>query len=220
MDQSASPDKNDVFATPDALTDGTNDEPQKTENGRKGSVTYFDTAAPSRIDPNVLITESPEEFSAICEELRKEIKPKTFIERMYVDDMAAMIWEIKRMRRLKSNLIRNTMQSAVQSLLDKKLDTILPVKTKNLAQRVIAGWFGNEKGQASAQDILTSYQLEQNEIEAEAWRLASPALDSLERLLTLLESRRDKTLRMVTEYRVSLARQLKDASQRMIEADE
>jgi hypothetical protein len=206
------------------LTDETNDEPQNTENGRDRSAetTNFDTTTPSRIDPNVLITESQEQFSAICEELRREIKPTTYIERMYVDDLAAIIWEIMRMRRFKANLIRNAIQSALRDLIDraKKNDNMSTISTPKEVLTIIAGWFGNKKDLARSQYILAPLHLDQNAVEAEAWRLASADLDRLERILTSLEKRRDKVLTAVAQYRLTLAQQLKLTAQRIIEADE
>jgi hypothetical protein len=48
----------------------------------------------------------------------------------------------------------------------------------------------------------------------------SAELDLIERILTALECRRDKTLIAIANYRDGLATRLKQTAQRMIEADE
>jgi hypothetical protein len=45
-------------------------------------------------------------------------------------------------------------------------------------------------------------------------------LESIERLLSSLESRRNKALRCIGQYREGLGRQLREASDRMIEGED
>jgi hypothetical protein len=54
--------------------------------------------------PNLplLITESAEEFDALRHAFEQEIKPRGIIERMYVHDICAIVWEILRLRRSSS----------------------------------------------------------------------------------------------------------------------
>jgi hypothetical protein len=49
----------------------------------------------------LLITESEQDFSALSAALAQEIKPSGIIERMLVADIAALDWEILRLRRCK-----------------------------------------------------------------------------------------------------------------------
>src|SRR5947209_19401387 len=54
-------------------------------------------------------------------------------------------------------------------------------------------------------------------IEAEAIRKSSSDLELLDRMLTSLESRRNKALACVAEYRASLAHQLRESADRIID---
>jgi hypothetical protein len=204
------------------LADETNDESQKAETEAKGSRKTTRLAKPSRFNPTILTTESEKQVNAIRDELTKEIKPNGFIERMYVDDMADIIWEIQRLRRFKNCLIRNAMQLAIQNILTQVLassDILENSQRGQLAKRMAAGWLNNQKDQAKIENTLTQFDLNENHIEAEAWRIASDDLDRIERMLTSLDYRRDKALFTIGKYRNSLAVQLNQTTQRMIEAE-
>ena len=56
----------------------------------------------TRFDPTALVLASEQQLAAIRNELRKEIKPKSFVERIYVDDLAYIIWDVWQLRRIKT----------------------------------------------------------------------------------------------------------------------
>jgi len=59
--------------------------------------------------------------------------------------------------------------------------------------------------------------LDEFSIEAQAISSSSAYLELLDRLLTALESRRDKALGCVPEYRASLAHQLRESADRFVD---
>jgi len=63
----------------------------------------------------------------------------------------------------------------------------------------------------------SQFKLDESAIEAEAIRRSSSDLELLDRMLTSLESRRDKALGCVAEYRASLAQQLWESTDRIID---
>jgi hypothetical protein len=130
---------------------------------------------------------------------------------------------MQRLRSFKSRFIRHALQPALKALLEQLLvgsNHVENTKLKQLAREMSAGWFVNKKYQAEIEKLFISYNLDETSIEAEAWRLASVDLDRIERMLTLLEHRRDKVLKAIANYRGSLAVQMKQAAKRIIEADE
>jgi hypothetical protein len=66
-------------------------------------------------------------------------------------------------------------------------------------------------------EILSRFDLDESAIEAEAIRRSSADLELLDRMLTSLESRRNKALGCVAEYRASLAHQLQKSAERIID---
>ena len=176
-----------------------------------------------RFSPAMLVSEAEMQRNAILDELTMEIKPKSFIERMYVKDMAEIIWEIQRLRSFKNLIIRLAMQPALRDVLNQLLGAEeLPGSHTHRAKNTMlaGGWLTNPKDQIEVENILTGYNLDGTVIEAEAWRRVSSDMALIERMLTSLEYRRDKALANVANYRESLAFQLKQVGQRIIEAEE
>jgi hypothetical protein len=67
--------------------------------------------------------------------------------------------------------------------------------------------------------ILHEFDLDETAIEAEAVRLTWSDLELLDKMQASLRSRLDKALRSVADYRDSLARQMRQSSDRILEND-
>jgi hypothetical protein len=169
--------------------------------------------------PSLLITECADEFDALRDALEREIKPRGIIEQMYVDDISCIVWEILRLRRCKTIIINSNFRAALEHLIVQLLrepgqysHEIRPT-AEDLAQR----WFADAEARKQVSEILNRFHLDESAIEAEAIRQSCSDIDSLDRMLNSLESRRDKSLRCVAEYRESLGRQLRESTDRIIE---
>jgi hypothetical protein len=86
------------------------------------------------------------------------------------------------------------------------------------AQTLAQAWFTDQEAKKEVSEILSRFDLDESAIEAEAVRRSSSDLEVLDRMLTSLESRRNKALGCVAEYRASLAQQLRDSADRIIDA--
>jgi len=167
----------------------------------------------------LLITESADEFDALRDAFEQEIKPRGIIEHMYVHDMSSIVWEILRLRRCKVNIVNAAFRSALQHLLAQFLrepgpfENYLGDESEELAQK----WFTNKEVKKRVSDILNRFQLDESAIEAEAIRRSSADLELIDRMLTSLESRRNKALGCVAEYRASLAQQLRESADRIFD---
>jgi len=168
----------------------------------------------------LLITESADEFDALRDAFEQEIKPRGIIEQMYVHDMSAIVWEILRLRRCKVVVINSAFRSALQDLLMQLLKQPgqYDWHVQNEAQALAQGWFTDKEAKKQVSEILSRFDLDESAIEAEAIRRSSADLELLDRMLTSLESRRNKALGCVAEYRASLAYQLRESADRVIDA--
>jgi hypothetical protein len=172
----------------------------------------------------LLSAESQDQFASLCGELEQEIQPKGVIERTYVHDIATLIWEILRLRRYKTVIINNSRLAALQGILEQLLgrrDYDDQLYDKHLdAEDLARSWFDNKKAQARVAKLLRKFQMDEAAIEAEAFRLCAENLERLERMLTALEFRRDKALRLIPEYRQILSKQLRQAADRILDNDD
>src|SRR5215467_7319275 len=167
----------------------------------------------------LLITESPDEFDAVRDAFEREIKPRGIIEQMYVHDVSSIVWEILRLRRCKVVIINSAFRSALQTLLRQLLRQ--PGQSEydvgDEAEALAQAWFTHQEAKKQVSEILAGFDLDESAIEAEAIRRSSSDLELLDRMLTSLESRRNKALGCVAEYRASLAHQLRESADRIID---
>jgi hypothetical protein len=171
----------------------------------------------------LLITESADEFASLRKALKSEIKPEGAIEQMYVDDFATLIWEIRRLRRYKTFIINNGRLAALRGILEQLLcrrDYDGTYDHEHAAEDLARSWFDDKKAQTSVAKLLRQFQMDEGAIEAEAFRLQGEGLERLDRILTKSESRRDKALRCIADYRQSLAKQIKQSTDRILDNDD
>ena len=149
----------------------------------------------------------------------QELKPRGIIEQMYVADIAYLAWEILRLRRCKAGIIDAAFLQALERLLKQFLRQPggVNLHVREEAERLARAWFSGPAGKRDVEQLLKDFQLDETAIEAEAVRCSIDQLEQLDRLLASLESRRNKALRCVAEYRGGLARQLRESSDRIIE---
>jgi hypothetical protein len=169
----------------------------------------------------LLITESAEEFDALRDAFEREIKPRGIIEQMYVHDISCIVWEILRFRRCKAVIINAAFRSALEELLEQLLrppgQFLYDGQLKEQAQTLAHAWFTEKEAKNEVSEILSRFDLDESAIEGEAVRRSSANLELLDRMLSSLESRRDKALGCVAEYRASLAHRLRATADRMID---
>jgi hypothetical protein len=167
----------------------------------------------------LLITESADEFDALRDAFEREIKPRGIIEQMYVQDICAIVWEILRLRRCKAVIINSAFRSALQNLLKQLLRQPgqYECEVEDEAQTLAQAWFTDQGAKKRVSELLSRVELDESAIEAEAIRRSSSDLELLDRMLTSLESRRNKALGCVAEYRASLGHQLRESADRIID---
>jgi hypothetical protein len=118
-------------------------------------------------------------------------------------------------------IINSAFRIALEDLLERLLrepgqysyDGRLRIKAQALAHL----WFIDKEAKKEVSEILSEFELDESAIEAEAIRKSTAALELLDRMLSSLESRRNKALGCVAEYRASLAHQLRESADRMID---
>jgi hypothetical protein len=136
---------------------------------------------------------------------------------MYVHDLSCIVWEILRLRRCKVVIINSAFRKALQSLLKELLTDEDGYYAADETEALALAWFTDHAAKKQVSEILGRFELDESAIEAEAIRSSSADLELLDRMLTSLESRRDKALGCVAEYRASLARQLRESADRIID---
>jgi hypothetical protein len=166
----------------------------------------------------LLATEMKNEFDQLLAGFNDAVKPRDMIERTYTADITYITLEILRLRRYQESTIkassRNALASALTGLLpeDQEFGQKL-AKANDLAH----GAFSDPASKRQVSELLNQNQLDESAIEAEGISNSFEKLERIMRLLTTLESRRDRALRQIFEYRNGFAQRLRDTSDRIIE---
>ena len=167
--------------------------------------------------PPLLLTESRSEFDDFQASFQQAIMPRGAIEHIYFDDIVASTWEILRFRRSKTAIINSAFQKALLSLLEPHFeDDYLGTASKDLAER----WFVDSAARKKVAQLLGRFELDEFAIEAEAIRISLPDLEGIDRLLATAEARRNRAFRNIEDCRASFARTARNASDRVLEAND
>lgn len=167
--------------------------------------------------PALLITESEEEFARLSAALEQDIQPRDIVERMYVGDIAALVWEIVRFRRCKVALVNTAFEGALERLLNRLMgypNSDSPEMEERAA--LVSDWFSQPHAKGEISELLAQWHLDESAIEAKAIQSVSAELEVIDRMQTSLESRRNKALRCIADSRQNLAKHLKQATDRIL----
>jgi hypothetical protein len=163
--------------------------------------------------PLVLSTEKADDFLALQAGFEQEIHPKGAIERMYVHDVAALVWE-------KTAIINNAFALALHAIIKRimpKAEFALPHDIDAEAQQLVDGWFFDPKTRIEVEELLAAHDLDDHSVAAEALRQVAPDLERLDRMLTNLELHRDRALQNIEDLRAGLAKHVRRASDRVLD---
>jgi hypothetical protein len=174
-----------------------------------------------KLGPALLWSESPKDYEASLEELKRDLQPRSVIMRMFVEDYAKLTWEIARYDR------------AIVAL----LNAASPRALTNVLRPIFFGPAKLEKGDAPARDLaeeairfsdgadralklLNEVGLDETAVEAEALRLRSDDIEGIQRLRTTAETRRDKVLGNIAFYDKIFAERLQSSAEQVLAADD
>ena len=157
----------------------------------------------------LLITESEEEFQEICDGVYKEIRPQGIIERIYVDEIVDIVWQIIRLKRCKAGVTNLAFHDASAKILYRLMQA---------GPEIAREWISNPKIAKKVEAELATYKLDSSVIIAEAIRKSACELEPIETLLASMESRRDKTLLRISQYRAEFGAVLRTTSDHLIES--
>jgi hypothetical protein len=143
----------------------------------------------------VLITESAKDFEALHHQIEQDLKPQGLIEAGIARRIASIIWETARYERVKSVLINLGFSEALKNLLGQ-----VGVDADE-AEELTTRWFTEAEAKSEVAELLQKIALDEYAIEAEAVRRSSEELESIQRMLGLLESRFKNALASLGEYR-------------------
>jgi hypothetical protein len=172
----------------------------------------------------LLRSESTAEYATLMTKLQEEIRPSGPIETIYLEDIAALIWEIQRLRHFRISIIQKELPQAMQDVLQQLLfkpDILEQMAGEEEASRLSRGWLDNDpEDRQAVQDLLHRFGLDEAAFEAEAMRSCADQLEYFDRALSAARARLDKALRLIMEYREAFASQLRRRADQLLQEGE
>jgi hypothetical protein len=139
------------------------------------------------------------------------VKPKDFLEEMWVRDIVDLSWDVLRLRRLKAQILTYCTAAQVRGYLKGLCGT-------SQAQKLSAE-LGDPSVVARVDEFLSVIGHTVESVTAEVFVATSEALERVDRMTMSAESRRNATLRDIERHRSSFARALRRTSEEVVEAE-
>jgi hypothetical protein len=170
--------------------------------------------------PALLNSESEAEFTALCEEICKEIPPAGIVERMYTHRFAVNTWEICRYTLHKTCIIQNNFPAALQSILIQLLHRDHHLYPLSVPEDPILdtakNYFCDPKAKATILEILHRFGLDHKAVAAEASRLVLSEVEKYDAMISRADWQRHKTLKQLAQLRKNLAPLFREVTDRII----
>ena len=161
----------------------------------------------------VLITERKKELDELQAALTQELAPRGIVEKLFVADIANLVWEMRRLRRSKTAILDMASKDAVRRILCDFTDA-----DRDWAEGASAVWLTHAGFREDIIEKLEAFGLNESAIEAETMRWVASDVEMLDRMMASLEMRIRNVFRAIADYRETFAIQARMASSRLIEA--
>jgi hypothetical protein len=165
--------------------------------------------------PPLLVTESREEFDSLARAMLEYIRPDGVLEEILTNNVIDSTWHIIRLQRARTAMINIGYRPALVKLLDDELG----IADELVAETHADGWFRTRAGRDAVMQMLKNFHLDETSIEAEAIKLLGSELETLDRMLSSSETRRNKALNALFAVQASVAKRAREVSQRLIDAE-
>ncbi|TXM96970.1 HNH endonuclease [Methylobacterium sp. WL64] len=161
--------------------------------------------------------EDEEQYDALQSSLVQQIKPADAIEVIWVKDILDLIWEAKRLRRWRRDILVQARLEAVEDLILPVINSIHPLirnsATDPTPGSLAAGWVtGNETQEQEVNRMLSARGLTSSDVAARSFLVNLHAIERIDRLSSLADQRRDALLREIERKRTSFAQRARTAA--------
>jgi hypothetical protein len=175
--------------------------------------------------PLLIDGEDGAEYGAMLARILGFVKPADMLEEMCVQEVADLIWELQRLRRLKVALIRATTRRLLQEMLRPIIysDRQPGSSSEDYPnERVLAvGWAaGERKAVERVRKLLGSCGSSIESVVAQAMASRMDEIERIDRMIVMAEQRRAAALRAVEGRRARLAAELRRVASEMEAAGE
>lgn len=166
--------------------------------------------------PTFAPSDNPANYSLIVKRMLESIRPKDFIERLFVRDLIDLTWEECRLRQIREALLAESRSAAVERLLYRKNLREVPEGAERIARaqakEQFKDWTNDRAKQKEIEKDLNKHsQGEDQAILAASYSEIHKELESVKKSIAFAQQRRMALLREV-EHRREFAQRARKAS--------
>jgi hypothetical protein len=186
--------------------------PNKPRTGLSGAdaVRFFGS-------PPLFKREDLAQYQAIRDHITAAVAPSDFLEEIWVNDFANLLWETQRLRRLKAALIEATAHEGVKKVMR---PFCMQYGLGYSAEELARDWVSGDKTAArKVKGNLRKAGLTMDAVMATTLALQLDSVERIERLIASSEARRIAILREVDRHRSVLATAMQQAAQQVEDAE-
>jgi hypothetical protein len=146
-------------------------------------------------------------YDAILERISADVAPADFVEEIWVRNIADLVWESVRLRRLKSQLLH----AAAHEGLDRVLTPLLGWAS---AHELSSEWAsGDEEAVCEVKQLLGQAGLTIDAVMAQTLAARIDDVERIDRMVIIAEVRRDAVLREIRSRRLAFGQALRRAGE-------
>ena len=162
--------------------------------------------------PPVITGEDPDAFLELLDRVREDVNPNGIIEEIWVRDIVDLMWEIRRLRRLKASLLQAAAHHGLEKVLEPLFDGIGAELAEDWARR-------KTRAIAKVEKILAAAGLTFDAVMAATLALKFDDVERIERMIASQQGRMEAALREIDRHRAVLAEALRGAAKDIEEAE-
>ena len=170
--------------------------------------------------PSVLRWEERRDFEDLLARTSATLRPADMMEEMWTRDVAELIWQIFRLRRMKDTLIDEASYRGLAEVLRPRMSSVpRPAGVepdKDWAKRCLSGlvarWAADPNAVAgTVQAALAKAGLRLDAVEAKTFELLIDQMERFDRMTMMIERRRNEMVREIARYRTAFSQQAQRA---------
>jgi hypothetical protein len=168
---------------------------------------------------SIIIGESQDDFMALIQRVGRDINPQDFVEWIWVKDIADMIWEARRIRRVRDAAINRGIRKRAMSLIREhfEFDGHSQSDLDEISARA-------EQGEMTAIQALNQYcigaRLDFADIASASVHASMENMQTLDLMLARIDRRRDQLLKDIELRRSAISKRLRQTWQREVDAED
>ena len=161
--------------------------------------------------PPLIEGEDAAGYDELRARLSSWLQPADILEEIWVRDVIDLVWEIFRMRRFKTQLMREAAYKGVEKVLDPRSSLFFP-DTRVSAYEMARRWATADREAITTVDqVLASSGLTMDAVQALTLSERMEDFEHIDRTIMMAEGRRDSILRDIDRHRACFAQRLRRA---------